>query len=79
MLAPKEDAAVDREAIRKRMLESYGIRVDVHMIDYVARRLTQAGDALRELPIIGGEARTGTPVRKIIDLAQLQQQQPIVT
>jgi hypothetical protein len=63
---------VDGEAIRKRMLESYGIRVEPHMSDYVARRLKQAGDALRELPVIGGEARTGMPIRKIINLAQLQ-------
>jgi hypothetical protein len=66
---------VDGEAIRKRMLDAYGIRVEPHMSDYVARRLKQAGDALRELPIIGGEARTGMPIRKIINLAQLQQQQ----
>ena len=64
---------MDGEELRRRMLESYGIRVEPHMIDYVARRLKQAGDALRELPIIGGEARTGMPVRKVIDLARLQQ------
>ena len=63
---------MDGEAIRKRMLQAYGIRVDPHMSDYVARRLQQAGDALRELPIIGGEARTGMPIRRIIDLAELQ-------
>ena len=56
------------------MLESYGLRVEPHMGDYVARRLKQAGDALRELPVIGGEARTGMPIRKMIDLAQLQHQ-----
>ena len=64
---------MDGEAIRQRMLESYGIRVDPHMSDYVARRLKEAGDALRELPVIGGEARTGMPIRKIINLARLQQ------
>ena len=65
---------MDREAIRQKMLESYGLRVEPHMSDYVARRLKQAGDALRELPVIGGEARTGMPIRKMIDLAQLQHQ-----
>ena len=64
---------MDGEELRKRMLESYGIRVEPHMSAYVLRRLAQAGSALRELPVIGGEARTGTPVRRMIDLAQLQQ------
>ena len=67
---------MDGEAIRKRMLESYGIRVEPHMSDYLARRLQQPGDALRELPVIGGEARTGMPIRKIINLAQLQAPAP---
>ena len=64
---------MDGESIRKRMLDAYGIRVDPHMSEYVLRRLKQAGDALRELPVIGGEARTGMPVRMTIDLARLQQ------
>jgi hypothetical protein len=55
------------------MLDAYGIRVEPHMSEYVLRRLQQAGDALRELPVIGGEARTGIPVRIAIDLARLQQ------
>ena len=63
---------MDGEEIRKRMLESYGIRVEPQMSEYVLRRLKQAGDALRELPVIGGEARTGMPVRTMVDLAKLQ-------
>jgi hypothetical protein len=37
------------------------------MVRYVLRRLEQAGGALRELPVIGGNARTGAPVRTVID------------
>ena len=65
---------MDGEEIRKRVLEAYGIRVEPEMSEYVLRRLRQAGTALRELPVIGGEARTGMPVRRTIDLARLQQQ-----
>lgn len=64
---------MDGEEVRKRMLDAYGIRVEPEMSEYVLRRLRQAGSALRELPIIGGEARTGIPVRTIVDLARLQQ------
>ena len=64
---------MDGDAIRKRMLDAYGIRVEPHMSEYVLRRLRHAGDALRELPVIGGEARTGMPVRMTIDLTRLQQ------
>ena len=65
---------MDGEAIRKRMLESYGIRVEPHMSDYVARRLKQAGDALSSFQVIGGDARTGIPVRTMVDPVQLTQQ-----
>jgi hypothetical protein len=64
---------VDGEEIRKRMLDHYGIRVELEMTEYVARRLGEAGAALRELPVMGGEARTGMPIRKMIDLAHFQQ------
>ena len=64
---------MDGEELRKRMLDAYGIRVEPRMSEYVLRRLHQAGNALRELPVIGGEARTGMPVRKMIDLAALRQ------
>jgi hypothetical protein len=69
---PGRRPQVDGEAIRKRMLDAYGIRVEPHMSEYVLRRLKQAGGALRELPVIGGEARTGMPVRMTVDLARLQ-------
>lgn len=58
--------------MQQRMLEAYGIRVEPEMCRYVIKRLAQAGAALSELPIIGGEARTGTPVRRTVDPAKLQ-------
>ena len=65
---------MDGEEIRKRMLDAYGIRVEPEMTAYVARRLTQAGDALGGgFPVMGGDARTGMPVRAVVDPAQLTQ------
>ena len=62
---------MDGEAIRQKMLESYGLRVEPHMSDYVARRLKQAGDALASIPVIGGDARTGMPVRTSVETTTL--------
>ena len=53
--------------VQQRVLDAYGIRVEPEMGRYVIRRLQQAGAALRELPVIGGDARTGVPVRRLID------------
>jgi len=58
--------------VQKRLLDFYGIRVEPEMGRYVLRRLQQAGGALRELPVIGGNARTGVPVRMMIDPAALE-------
>ncbi len=59
--------------VQRLLLAHLGLRVGPEVAAYVLRRLTQAGDALRELPVIGGEARTGIPVRMNIELARLQQ------
>jgi hypothetical protein len=58
--------------VQRRLLEGYGIRVEPEMSRYIVRRLGQAGRALRELPVIGGDARTGVPVRRVIDLSDLR-------
>ena len=57
--------------LQQRVLEAYGIRVEPHMARYVLRQLQHAGSALRELPVIGGEVRTGTPRRIMIDPSRL--------
>jgi hypothetical protein len=76
--SPKEASdgrrrAMDVQEVQRRMLERYGIRVEPEMSAYVLRRLNQAGGALRELAVIGGEARTGVPTRTIVNLEDLQQ------
>jgi hypothetical protein len=62
--------------IEARLLAHYGIRVDSEMSGYVVRQLQQAGTALRELPVIGGEAKTGSPRRLMIDPMMLQKPAP---
>lgn len=57
--------------IQQRLLASYGIRVEPEMCRYVIRSLEQAGRALRELPVIGGDARTGIPLRVMVDPTRL--------
>jgi hypothetical protein len=68
---------VDLADVQKRLLEYYGIRVEPEMGRYVLRRLAQAGSALRELPVIGGNARTGVPVRLLIDPSRLGSSVPV--
>jgi len=60
---------LDANDVRKRILEHYGIRVDPEMSAYALRQLQQAGQALRQasFPIMGGDARTGVAVRRMID------------
>lgn len=62
----------DEKQLRQVLLHHYGIRIGPHMSRYVILRLKQAGDALRELPVIGGEARTGLPVRTLVDPCALR-------
>ena len=56
--------------VQQRVLDAYGIRVEPEMGRYLIRRLQQAAGAVRELPVIGGDARTGVPVRQFIDATQ---------
>jgi hypothetical protein len=58
--------------VQQRLLDSYGIRVEPQMASYVMRRLTEPASAPpRELPVIGGNARTGMPLRISVDPAVL--------
>jgi len=58
---------LDVSDVQKRLLEHYGLRVEPEMGRYVLRQLAQTGKALGALPVIGGNARTGVPVRALID------------
>ena len=62
---------MDLTEVRRRLLQHYGLRVEDEMGRYVLGRLTQAGQALAELPVIGGDARTGMPLRISVSSASL--------
>jgi len=63
---------VDLSELQRRLLQHYGLRVEDEMGHYVLRRLTQAGQALAELPVIGGDARTGMPLRISVSSTSLR-------
>lgn len=55
---------MDGEAIRRHMLDAHGIVVEEQMTLYVEKRL--ATGVAKDFHVIGGDARTGVPVRKRI-------------
>jgi hypothetical protein len=59
---------MDAAEVRQWLLTQYGIRVEPEMSEYVLRQLQQAGKALggASFPVMGGDARTGFPVRQMI-------------
>ena len=59
------------DQIRQAMVHHFGLRIRTHMTQYVRRRLLDGG-AQRSIPVIGGDARTGVAVRRIIALDALQ-------
>jgi hypothetical protein len=71
----KEDAVAVAD-VQARMLLAYGIRVGPEMGRYVLKNLELAGRAMRELPVIGGEARTGMPLRITVDPEKLLASSP---
>ena len=63
------------DQIRQAMVHNFGLRIQTHMTQYVRRRLLDgAGNgARRSIPVIGGDARTGVAVRRMIALDALRQ------
>lgn len=50
------------------LLRELRIRVGPAMAEYVARRIADARDGRGDpIPVFGGDARTGVPVRLIVD------------
>lgn len=55
---------MDAGEVRRRMLAQFGIRIEPAMSRYVLRQF-EAGPG-ESIPIMGGDARTGVPVRRFI-------------
>jgi hypothetical protein len=63
---------VEFAEVQQRVLDAYGIRVEPEMAKYLLRRLSAGG----KVGVIGGDARTGMPTRKLIDPAALAASSP---
>lgn len=60
---------MDARDVRRRMLAQFGIRIEPHMTQYVLDQLAGASAADASFPVMGGDARTGAPVRRFIPAA----------
>jgi hypothetical protein len=60
---------VDISAIQRALLSQYGIRIDPAMSEYILSNLQSSESG--SLPVIGGDARTGVPMRTLINLGKL--------
>ena len=59
---------MDAGEVRTRMLAQFNIRIEPRMSEYVLRQLAR-DPAERSFPVMGGDARTGVPVRRFIPVA----------
>ena len=58
------------DQIRRAMVQQFNLRIGPHMTQYVRRHLL-GGDAA-QVPVMGGDARTGVAVRQIVALQALK-------
>jgi len=65
-------AVADEAGIINLMLKSYGLRIAPAMSKYVLEQLAGAGPSDGKVPVIGGDARTGVPVRRLIPTHELR-------
>ena len=64
---------MEEKEIARRLLHSFGIRIEPEMSAYARRQLERADSATSSsFPIMGAHARTGVPLRTMIDLDQLR-------
>lgn len=65
--------------VRQLFLTRFGIRLEDDMCDYVARRL-KSGQPIHaceeSLAVMGGDARTGMPIRYLTALRSLSKSDP---
>jgi hypothetical protein len=59
------------QQVQEALLKQYNIRVAAPMAEYVVKKMRDASGVSAQLPVIGGEARTGVPVRMLVDVSRL--------
>ena len=63
--------------VQQALLKEYGIRVEPEMSQYVLRRLNaNAAPGRAAFAVMGGDARTGIPLRQLIDPEKLAAASP---
>lgn len=60
---------MDRDQVKRQLLEKLGLRVGDHMADYIGKRI--ATDRQAPFSIIAANARTGVPVQTTLSPADL--------
>ena len=61
---------MDAGDVRTRMLAQFGLRIEPAMSAYVIRQLgNTASSSGASFPVLGGDARTGVPVRRLVPAA----------
>ena len=63
---------MDEKEIARRLLHNFGIRIESEMSAYARRQLERADNSATSFPIMGAHARTGVPLRTMIDVEQLR-------
>lgn len=66
---------MDSEELRKLFRDRVDIRIGPHTGEYVARKLCDPAAKAAPFPVMGGDARTGVPVRMLVEPALLLQAQ----
>ena len=61
---------MDAGEVRTRMLAQFGLRIEPGMSEYVVRQLgNTASSSDASFAVMGGDARTGVPVRRLVPAA----------
>ena len=58
---------MDEREIRRRLIAQFGIRIEPHMSRYVLGRIRSGAG---NIPVMGGDARTGVPLRTMVNLTE---------
>jgi hypothetical protein len=65
---------VDAENVRKLLREQIGVRIGARTSEYLLGRLLDPPDGKRvPIAVLGGDARTGAPIRTFVEPAILLQ------
>ena len=65
---------MEASEVTRAILERFGVRIEPEMTRYALRQLESSAASF---PVMGGDARTGVPMRLLIDPAKLREQSKV--